>query len=118
MEILNARYTAFGSITALVDGVQMFIPTDAGNRHYAAMLEQGITPAAYVEPAPTADQVRAKRDALFVAVVDPLVSNTLRWADMTPEAQQAWADYRRALLDVPQQAGFPNDVAWPLQPTF
>ena len=26
------------------------------------------------------------------------------------------ASYRQALLDVPQQDGFPNDVAWPVKP--
>jgi len=52
MNITNAQFTAAGSITALVDGVPMTIPADAGNRHYAAMLEQGITPAAYVAPPP------------------------------------------------------------------
>jgi len=63
-----------------------------------------------------AQDVRAKRDRILATVVDPLVSNPLRWADMTPATQQAWADYRRALLDVPQQVGFPNAVDWPTQP--
>lgn len=57
MNITNAKYTATGSITALVDGVQMSIPADAGNRHYAAILEQGITPAPY--PVPTAAETLA-----------------------------------------------------------
>jgi len=33
MNITNAQFTATGSITALVDGVQMSIPADGGNRH-------------------------------------------------------------------------------------
>jgi hypothetical protein len=28
----------------------------------------------------------------------------------------AWAEYRQALRDLPNQAGFPSDVAWPLSP--
>ena len=28
----------------------------------------------------------------------------------------AWAVYRQAMLDVPQQEGFPNEVAWPNKP--
>lgn len=59
---------------------------------------------------------RAKRDGLLVVEVDPLVSNPLRWGELTPEQQQAWRDYRQVLLDVPQQAGFPHDVTWPLKP--
>lgn len=61
-------------------------------------------------------QVREKRNALLKSVVDQMASNNLRWAEMTVEQQQAWADYRRALLDVPQQAGFPENVIWPTAP--
>jgi len=109
MNITNAQFTAEGSITALVDGVQMSIPAEAGNRHYAAMLEQGITIAAYVEPAPTADQVRAERDALLAA------SDWTQVAD-APVDQAAWATYRQALRDVPSQIGFPENVEWPSEP--
>ena len=30
--------------------------------------------------------------------------------------KQAWAPYRQALRDVPQQAGFPWEVTWPVKP--
>lgn len=30
--------------------------------------------------------------------------------------QAAWATYRQALRDVPQQAGFPYSVVWPVKP--
>lgn len=60
--------------------------------------------------------VRSKRDALLATEVDPIVSNPLRWASMTAEQQQEWVDYRQALLDIPQQAGFPHDVVWPTKP--
>ena len=33
-----------------------------------------------------------------------------------PVDQQAWADYRQALRDIPQQEGFPEDVVWPEKP--
>ena len=29
---------------------------------------------------------------------------------------QVWVDYRKALRDVPQQAGFPWEVTWPVAP--
>ena len=29
---------------------------------------------------------------------------------------QAWNDYRQALRDVPQQAGFPSTITWPTKP--
>ena len=33
-----------------------------------------------------------------------------------PVDQTAWATYRQALRDVSAQAGFPNDVVWPIKP--
>lgn len=50
MEILNAQFTEGGSITATVDGKEMSIPAAEGNRHYAELVRQGITPAPYVAP--------------------------------------------------------------------
>lgn len=75
-----------------------------------------VTTREYTPLPPTADQVRAERDSLLVTVVDPIAGNALRWADLSAEQQQAWADYRRALLDVPQQGGFPQNVIWPVAP--
>lgn len=60
-------------------------------------------------------QVRAHRDQLLMEV-DAIVMNPLRWNSMTPQEQQAWADYRQALLDVPQQSGFPENIDWPTKP--
>jgi hypothetical protein len=59
---------------------------------------------------------RARRNNKLALHVDGLAGNALRWAALTAEQQQAWADYRQALLDVPQQEGFPHNVAWPTKP--
>jgi len=45
----------------------------------------------------------------------------MRWNAMTEAQKQAWTTYRQALLDVPQQPGFPwggalDKVPWPKQP--
>lgn len=78
--------------------------------------------AAYVPPtqeeldAQAAADVRATRNMKLSAEVDQIAGNALRWAALTAEQQQAWADYRQALLDVPQQPGFPTDVVWPVKP--
>jgi hypothetical protein len=48
--------------------------------------------------------------------VDAIAGNALRWAGIDADAQAAWGVYRQALLDVPQQTGFPNDVVWPVAP--
>ena len=60
--------------------------------------------------------VRQRRDEILTTEVDPIVSNPLRWAEMTPDEQQAWSDYRRALLDITLQSGFPHDINWPIAP--
>ena len=66
--------------------------------------------------AEVASEVRGERDGILSVVVDPLVSNPLRWSEMTPETQAAWAQYRQDLLNVPQQEGFPHSIVWPTQP--
>ena len=46
MNITNAKYTkdeltdANNLIKATIDGVEMFVPLDTGNRHYAEILKQ------------------------------------------------------------------------------
>lgn len=78
--------------------------------------------AAYVPPtqaeldAQKAEEVRAERTDLLLDVVDPVVCNPLRWDELSESQQQAWRDYRTALLKVPQQEGFPNNVTWPTAP--
>jgi hypothetical protein len=68
----------------------------------------------YVPPPPQTDdeiasEVRAERDRLLAA------SDWTQVLD-APVDQAAWAEYRQALRDVPQQEGFPTDVAWPIKP--
>jgi len=63
-----------------------------------------------------AEGARMMRNELLVTEVDPIVTNPLRWAELSSAVQQQWTDYRTALLDVPQQSGFPNDIVWPTKP--
>ncbi len=66
--------------------------------------------------AQVASEVRMMRDHLLKSEVDSVVSNPLRWADMTSEKQTEWSQYRTDLLNVPQQSGFPNTISWPTKP--
>ena len=66
--------------------------------------------------ATSASQVRYERDQRLVSEVDPVVSNPLRWADLSEQEQADVSAYRLALLDVPQQQGFPHTVSWPTPP--
>lgn len=72
---------------------------------------------AHLNPPPTAEGERAKRDWLL-SQLDKLVSNPLRFATLTQEQIDALADYRQLLLDVPQQTGFPLAVEWPVMPAI
>ena len=60
---------------------------------------------------------REMRDTLLQTEVDPLVTNPLRWAELTTEKQNAWTQYRTDLLNVPQQSGFPHLVTFPTKPS-
>lgn len=61
----------------------------------------------------TEELVRSKRDKLLVEQVDVVAGNALRWASLSSDEQASWSTYRTALLDVPQQDGFPLNVSWP-----
>ena len=77
--------------------------------------------AAYVPPTQAeldsalASEVRADRDGRLTEV-DAIAGNALRWAALDAATQAAWSAYRQALLDVPQQSGFPTSVTWPTKP--
>jgi len=96
--------------------------TDTTIDNDAVMALIGTDFAAYVPPtqaeidAAAAVQVRADRDNRLVTEVDPIVSNALRWADLTATKQAEWTQYRTDLLNVPDQAGFPTDITWPTKP--
>lgn len=88
---------------------------------YDRMVASG-TVAPYIPPTPEelyvmqTSLIRRQRDFLLMTRVDPIVSNNLRWADLTAEEQQELTDYRRALLDITDQEGFPFNVVWPIEP--
>ena len=49
------------------------------------------------------NRIREIRNSYLVEFVDPVVSNPLRWGEMTDEEKQRYADYRRYLLDFTTQ---------------
>ena len=56
-----------------------------------------------------ANEVRTQRNALLADCDWTQVADA-------PVDQQSWADYRKALRDVPQQVGFPSEIDWPQKP--
>jgi len=61
-------------------------------------------------------QVRLTRDLRLHNEVDLMVSNALRWAELTEDKQEEWKQYRTDLLNLSDQAGFPHNVIWPTKP--
>ncbi len=94
--------------------------TTIDNAAILALVGSSFTP--YVAPtqaeldATAAIEIRNERDFKLLAEVDPVVSNPLRWADMTTDKQTEWADYRISLLSLTDQPGFPHSVTWPTKP--
>jgi len=64
----------------------------------------------------TGTVVRMKRDERLRDEVDPIVTNPLRWDELTTDQQNAWKQYRTDLLNITDQAGFPHSVTWPTKP--
>lgn len=106
------------------DRINTYIPGDAisitAERHAELMAAQTagkiIKPGRGGKPcasAPVASQddlaaaVRARRDALLAA------SDWTQGKDIPDSISNAWAGYRQALRDIPQQEGFPASVSWP-----
>ena len=103
-------------------------PSDTGAQFDAAALHAQMdadpATAPYVPPtqeeilAAAAFRAKAKRADLLAQNVDPYVMNALRWADLSAEQQGEIAAYRRALLDITDQSGFPLEIVWPELPAF
>lgn len=93
-----------------------------------------ITANSYRAIADTADVQHGETvvDALPAALLATLLAADMRrqrdaalcacdWTQspdspLTAELKAAWAAYRQALRDVPDQAGFPDTIDWPTQP--
>jgi hypothetical protein len=75
----------------------------------------------YREEIITAVVDEAARDEATAAAIRAERDRLLRNSDWTqvadaPVDQEAWAIYRQALRDVPDQIGFPGAVEWPAEP--
>lgn len=54
------------------------------------------------------NEKRGERDYLLHNVVDPVVTNPLRWEDLSEAEKSKYRAYRLYLLDIPQQEEFPD----------
>lgn len=60
-------------------------------------------------------KILKQRDKLLSEGPDRI--NPIWWNSMTPIQQQEWIYYRQALLDITDQAEYPEFVMWPQPPT-
>ncbi len=68
------------------------------------------------ENAKAPEYAREHRNNLLSSEVDPIVSNTLRWNDMTDAKRTEWTNYRQSLLDIEDLEGYPDNITWPTKP--
>jgi hypothetical protein len=65
-----------------------------------------------------AEAIRTKRDKLLAEtdwVTVKAVDQNAQYS-LGIQVPQVWLDYRQALRDITEQAGFPNEVTWPVAP--
>ena len=98
------------------DDTDMTIDNDAVMALIGDNFEAYVPPTQEQRDAWAAENVRYERDERLTTEVDPIVTNPLRWADLTEAKQAEWSAYRTALLDITQQDGFPDNVTWPTKP--
>jgi len=104
------------------DGSMVVIEPENGSLWKRVLSGEFGEVGAYVPPSKEyldgvkAKAVRAERDLKLSKEVDPISGNILRWEELSTEAKSSISAYRLALLDVPQQDGFPNEVVWPTKP--
>ena len=120
MKFRNAKYNAFGTIDCEIEHPAFgWIPFTASPEDIEPLGKQVFDAAkgsasAYAPPPPPsaavmAENVRQQRNTLL---------SDSDWTQMpdAPVDKAAWAAYRQALRDIPNQAGFPQDVTWPDKP--
>lgn len=91
------------------------LAADAGETEEAARLARAIRDTLLTH-------VDAHGSIYRLEMAAPDSKSFLDWLDWLKTlasviASSEWARYRRALLDIPQQEGFPYAISWPVEPT-
>lgn len=146
VEVRNPKYNWLDTIDCEINHPEYgWIPFTAtpedpmlyGQAIYAKAVTGDYGPIApFVPPANIVGEsamelVRQKRNDLLQTKIDPLVMNSLRWADLSDEEKSLVSAYRQDLLNVPEDN--PNaiyvfskemgnyveqNVTWPQAPDF
>jgi len=107
MTILSASTAEDGTVTAINENGEA-TSAPPGHALIQIWLDGGVKIAAYVVPAVTWDEVRAKRNALLAGTDFHALSDVPMSDEMT--------SYRQALRDVPADNADPDDISWPTKP--
>jgi hypothetical protein len=104
-----------GSEYYISNGVAVPIPTNPST-HILKYVFNYSTKAWDLDSTATALKARLFRNKLLSETVDKI--NPIWYATLTDEQCTELTAYRQALLDVPQQTGFPTQIEWPTKPTW
>tara|TARA_R110000764_G_scaffold228855_1_gene319544 strand:- start:665 stop:1105 length:441 start_codon:yes stop_codon:yes gene_type:complete len=116
------KYEGWTPYTLDVNDADMTID----NTVLLAQMQEANDIAPYVAPTlPTeeelaivsAEKIRTKRAGILSSLVDPVISNPMRWDALTSTQQNEVTTYRTALLDITDQDTFPTSVTWPTIPS-
>jgi len=100
--------------------------TTVDNTVLLAQMQEANDIAPYVAPTPptqdeidaaNADTIRGQRSANLATFVDPIVTNPMRWRELTSTQQEEVTQYRTDLLNITTQDTFPTSVTWPSCPS-
>jgi hypothetical protein len=111
--VINMKYEILDGENQVINVI--VADQDFVEEHYRGRYKELVEPPEIVEARLTAEagakaaEVRAQRDTLLAA------SDWTQVAD-APVDKAAWATYRQALRDIPQQGGFPATITWPVKP--
>ena len=105
--ITEVKFVGDGIISAKFDGKEFSFNDVLSNDHYAAIVEEGITPSAY-NSAETMDSIRGKRNQLL---------RDTDWQGMSDVTMSdAQTAYRKKLRDLPATNADPTKIVFPDAP--
>ena len=114
-ELVTARW-ADAEHTRLVaecaEGGTLHIPADPANTDFARLMASSLEIAPFAPLSPTWSSIRAERNARLKATDWTQLSD----APLGASQSAAFAAYRQALRDLPDQFPDPASILWPLAP--
>lgn len=95
-----------------VGGGPLHIPADPANMDFARLMASSVEIAPFAPPLPGWPAIRAERDARLAATDWTQLPD----APLGASQSAAFAAYRQALRDLPDQFPDPASIVWPAEP--